>query len=315
MLVLVAIFTGALVCAAEAASRESLTEAQAKLQIPPVWFATTSIQWDTNKPWKDARLEIRRLMGLDAEANRQAVKLTWLYKAKGDIGDGHEWPMYLFMTGHYAWAAREYPAYLATVRGKGPSHAYECYASCLAHYGEYTRALEVLNEAMLDLPPKPWRIANTANVHNHLGDLYAKMGDVEQAKRHYADAVRIYPTSDQPYGRHLLVRQAAKAQAKLDLLTRKNLDLTRLRDGVYTGKSLGYAEKPELAVRVTLRGGRITDLTVQHGEKIELGATRIVPERIRTQQSLEVDGVTGATVTSQAIVHGAYQALQQAGLK
>lgn len=302
------------VSAATEPARESLAQAQAKLQTPPAWFATTSIQWDTNKPWKDARLEIRRLMGLDAAANRQAVKLTWLYGQKGDIGDGHEWPMYLFMTGNYAWAAREYPAYLAKMRGNGPTHAYECFASCLAHFSEYPKALEILNQAMEDLPPKPWRIANTASVHNHLGDLYAKMGDLDQAKAHYAEAIRLYPTSDQPYGRHLLVRHAAKAQAKLDLLTRKNLDLSKLRDGSFTGKSLGYAEKPELEVRLTLRGGRITDLKVQHGEKIELNATTLIPERIQAQQNLEVDGVTGATVTSQAIVHGAYQALKQAGL-
>lgn len=87
--------------------RESLAQAQAKLQTPPPWFDATPIQWDTNKAWKDARLEIRRLMSLDAEGNRQAVKLTWLYAQKGDIGDGHEWPIYLFMTGCNAWAARE----------------------------------------------------------------------------------------------------------------------------------------------------------------------------------------------------------------
>jgi len=33
------------------------------------------------------------------------------------------------------------------------------------------------------------------------------------------------------------------------------------------------------------------------------------------KQSLEVDGVTGATVTTQAVIEGTYRALRSAGLK
>ncbi len=54
---------------------------------------------------------------------------------------------------------------------------------------------------------------------------------------------------------------------------------------------------------------------VKHEEKIDLNATRIVPQRIIEKQSVQVDAVTGATVTSQAIVEGAFQALKQAGLQ
>ena len=49
-------------------------------------------------------------------------------------------------------------------------------------------------------------------------------------------------------------------------------------------------------------------------EKIDLSATKLVPQQIIKQQSLQVDGVTGATITSQGIVEGAFQALKQAGL-
>jgi len=41
----------------------------------------------------------------------------------------------------------------------------------------------------------------------------------------------------------------------------------------------------------------------------------IIPKRIIDKQSLQVDGVTGATVTKDAIVAGTLQALRQAGLK
>jgi uncharacterized protein with FMN-binding domain len=300
---------------AGAASVPSLQPELAQLKIPPDWITVTPITWDTNKPWKDARLEIRRLLALDDAAVRQGIKLTWLYAQKGDIGDGHELSMYLFMSGNYAWATLEYPKHLKKVVGTGATHAYLCYASCLAHFGEYTQALHVLDEAMNDLPAKPWRIASIANLQNHYGDLYVKMGELAKAREHYAEAIRLYPTSDQPYGRHLLPRYAAKVKTKLDLLAMQSLATTRLRDGTFTGKALGYSDKEDLEVAVTIRAGKISDVSVAHEEQIDLNATKIVPQRIVEKQSVQVDGVTGATVTSQAIVEGAFQALKQAGLQ
>ena len=38
----------------------SLKEALSKLRIPPTWYATTPVQWDMKKPWKEGRQEIRR---------------------------------------------------------------------------------------------------------------------------------------------------------------------------------------------------------------------------------------------------------------
>jgi uncharacterized protein with FMN-binding domain len=300
---------------AGASPSPSLQQELTGLKVPPDWIAVTPIAWDINKPWKDARLEIRRLLALEDASVRQGVKLTWLYAQKGDIGDGHELPMYLFMSGNYAWAALEYPKHLKKARGTGATHAYRCYASCLAHFGESTQALHVLDEAMNDLPARPWRIANTASLHDHYGDLYGKMGDLAKARQHYTEAMRLYPTSDQPYGRHLLPRNVAKVRTKLDLLDLQSLATTRLRDGAYTGKALGYSDKKDLEVTVTIRAGKISDVRVEHEEKIDLNATKIVPRRMVEKQSVQVDGVTGATITSQAIVQGAFQALKQAGLQ
>lgn len=214
----VLLLTVAPYCAMSAvtAPHSSLPQALAELKVPPDWMASTLVTWDTARPWAEARLEIRRLLELDDAGVRQGVKLTWLYAQKGDIGDGHELPMYLFMSGNYAWAALEYPKLLKRVAGTGATHAYLCYASCLAHFGGYREALRVLQQATDDLPAPPWRIASLANVHDRYGDLCA--------------------------------------------------------------------------------------------------ATKLVPQQIVEKQSLEVDGVTGATITSQGIVEGAFEALRQAGL-
>lgn len=310
-------FTGLLrgVTTAAEAPAPSLQQALAQLQIPPAWFANTTVHWDTNKPWQDARLEIRRLLALDDASIREGVKLTWLYSQKGDIGDGHELPMYLFMSGNYAWAALEYPKHLKRVANTGATHGYRSYASCLAHFGEYRPALQVLDQALKDLPAAPWRINSMAGIHEQCGDLYAKLGDLANARKHYAEAIRLYPTSNQPYGRHLLPRNVARVKTKVDLLDMKSLATARLRDGRYTGKAPAYAESKDIEVTLTIASGKISNLTVAHEEKIDLNATKIIPQRIIEKQSVQVDGVTGATVTSQAIVEGAFQALKQAGLQ
>ena len=85
------------VAKADPNSPEALDKALANLKIPPAWLADVRPRYDTSNPWKKARIEIRRLLGQNREAERrEAIKLTWLYLQKNDIGNGHEYPMYLF---------------------------------------------------------------------------------------------------------------------------------------------------------------------------------------------------------------------------
>lgn len=306
-------FIAAFATAAGAAAQNakpSLDEALAQLKVPPDWFDDVKVEYDTNQPWKDARLEVRRLLSLNK--NREAIKLTVLYVRKGDIGDGHEYSMYLYMGGEYAWAVQEYRKRLAS-RPQGFTHEYLSLVACYRHFGLYQDALALLDVALQRLPEPPWRIAQEADVCDYRGDLYAEMGNLDQARQQYGKAIALYPTSDQPYGRHLLHRRAAKVQTKLDLLTVKAIESGALRDGTYTGQSLGYVG--DVTVTITIRAGKITDVRVQHEEKIDQKATTIIPQRIIAQQSLKVDGITGATVTYDAIIDGALQAIRKAGLK
>lgn len=292
--------------------KPSLDKALAQLKVPPDWFKSVKVNYDLNQPWKEARIEVRRLLALGGEKSREGVKLTYLYVQKQDIGDGHEYPMYLFMSGEYAWAVQEYRQHLRS-KPKGYTHEYLSLASCYRHFGEYDKALEVLDLAMQRRPDPPWRIARTADIHDHLGDTYAEMGDFDRAQQHYQQAIELYPTSKQPHGRHLLRRRAAKVQSKLDLLAHQSIESGQLRDGTYKGRSLGYSK--DIVVTVKIKKGRITDIQVKHQEKIDLNATSIIPQRIIEKQSLKVDGITGATVTCQSIVEGTFRALRKAGFK
>jgi len=305
-----ALAVACLACAATAAESE-LDAALASVTVPPPWLADVPIHYDTSKPWKEARQHIRTL--LSEGKNREAIKLTWDYLMVRKVQeDTHEYPMYLYLGGEHAWATR---VYIDRVKAKPEGHTFEynALASLYVHYGEHHKAVETLETALERLPKPPWRIANMAKAHDRLGDVHAARGDVEKAKEHYRQAIRLFPQSKQPWGRHLLPRYAARVQAKLDLLTRAGLDLSTVRNGVHRGQSPGYA-KPMHAT-VTVKGGRITDVRLRHQEKIDQGATNTVPRQIIERQGLQVDAVTGATVTVQAVVDAVYDALRKGGLK
>ena len=102
-----------------------------------------------------------------------------------------------------------------------------------------------------------------------------------------------------------------------------------LKDGTYTASKNGMND--EVEVSVTFEGGKIADVKVtNHSEtpgiggelkdsegKVLLagGATPVtaIPERIVEHQSLEVDMVTGATITSYAVINAVKDCVEQAG--
>lgn len=89
-----------------------------------------------------------------------------------------------------------------------------------------------------------------------------------------------------------------------------------LTDGTYTGIGNGY--HGQVPVTVTLTGGRITEITVGENQETPGVADLIIeqqPQRIMEAQSWNVDAVTGATFTANAIKQGVRNALAQAGAK
>lgn len=302
--------------ATEAAAAAQLEKELDELAIPPAWLANITSQWDMNKPWKDARLEIRRLLGKGDDASRrEGVKLMWDYKTKGDMGNGHEYGMYLFLGNQPLWAVAAFRERLA-----GSEHEYPPYfdlkalASLYTDRGMYSEAEKLLRNGLDWAPPKAeWLEMRQAEMHDSLGDLYAAWGRLDDARTHYQASVRLYPLGKPPYGRHLLPRRAKKVQNKLDLLSIRSLEGATLKDGMWKHTALGYSGDVHINVRIS--GGRIDAIDIQHEEKIDQGAATTIPQRIVESQSLAVDGVSGATVTKDAIVTGTLEALRKAGLK
>lgn len=84
-------------------------------------------------------------------------------------------------------------------------------------------------------------------------------------------------------------------------------------DGTYTGEEQGYGGT--VAVELTVGNGKITDLTITSAEKEDtayLDAASAVIDSILEQQSTDVDTVSGATFSSNGILHAAEDALRKA---
>lgn len=84
--------------------------------------------------------------------------------------------------------------------------------------------------------------------------------------------------------------------------------------GEYTAKAPGI--HGDVTVTVTFSKDRITDIKVAHTETQGIGskAAEVLPGRIVEAQSPKVDGVTGATITSDAIRKAVADAVRQAGV-
>lgn len=87
--------------------------------------------------------------------------------------------------------------------------------------------------------------------------------------------------------------------------------LTGLKDGRYTGECRGFVGP--IKVRVTVRQGAVATVdVVSSKDDRPWTALEVVPERIVARQSLNVDAVTHATVSSCAILVAVDQALAKA---
>lgn len=84
--------------------------------------------------------------------------------------------------------------------------------------------------------------------------------------------------------------------------------------GIYTG--IGHGKNGDITVDVTVFDNAIANVLVtSHSETVGIceAAIATIPTDIVTYQSLAIDGVTGATITSNAIIEAVADAVMQAG--
>ncbi len=159
-----------------------------------------------------------------------------------------------------------------------------------------------------------------ANAKGPLADVaYIYAGDACRVAGQHRDALKYYqnvlslPATGHAARR--ILRNQQRAQASLDAIRLFDaLDLKRIADGTYRGSSLGY--EAQIVVEVTVRGGRIEAVqVVEQHEKQVFTALTDTPRKIVEKQSVQgIDATSGATITSQAVIHATAKALAE-GLK
>lgn len=86
------------------------------------------------------------------------------------------------------------------------------------------------------------------------------------------------------------------------------------KDGTYRGEADGYEDK--IIVDVTVKADKIVNVkVVSQAESRSKNAMTEVPKRILASQKAKVDAVTGATISSKAIMRAVEKALQKASVK
>ncbi len=166
----------------------------------------------------------------------------------------------------------------------------------------------------LERDPDPYGTLLLPRIHLRIADAELAAGDTAAAEAAYretrAAAERLPEQAPSNYRAPGSVARAALRRLAAPAVDR--LDRVRIPDGSYRGEAYGY--NAPVGVRLTFEAGRCTKLHVTDlDDKRPLDAYRVLPQRILDTQSLDVDAVTGATVTSRAILSAATEAVFQAG--
>ncbi|MCF7973506.1 MAG: FMN-binding protein [Phycisphaerae bacterium] len=183
---------------------------------------------------------------------------------------------------------------------------------------DYTRNGEVIKlwadmghmDTALQLAEAKARSGMPQIAYRTAGDACRQAGLYTKALAYYQQAVRapLPAKENQDYTRARQQSQEAIEAIKLFEM----LDLNQIKDGVYSAGSTAFAGP--LRVEVKVADARIEFVRVtQHKEKQFYTALQETPRQIVLKQTVKgVDAVTGATITSEAIINASAKALADA---
>lgn len=114
----------------------------------------------------------------------------------------------------------------------------------------------------------------------------------------------------------------APGRRELQILTIGNIDFTKLQDGTYIGEyNAAKGNFRNASVEVTISEGKITKINIlegaldSNGNPAELTKGKTIDDlfqKVRETKSLQVDAISGATLTSKAHLKALENALKQA---
>lgn len=93
------------------------------------------------------------------------------------------------------------------------------------------------------------------------------------------------------------------------------INISSLEDGVYIGSCRRFLSSAKVVV--SIKKGRIEDIKILEKFSTPIGtkAYTIIPQRIINKQSIDIDAVAGATLSSETIKKAVLDALQKGKFK
>ena len=229
---------------------------------------------------------------------------------------------YFVLFQDYSRAAYWFEKSKAQVERKAGIHLAECYF----RLGNKQMSMDLMRGKTLHLDAikllgEMGEVDHALNV----AEVYGKTQAFNEAFLNAGDALRLAGRLDEAveYYQQILDRNQARNPEYLkrylgrasDSINAIRLfdkaDVSKVANGQYLDTAIGY--NGNLEVRVTVADGKITRVEVtKHREKQFYAALTDTPRQIiATQGVREIDGTSGATITSQAIVNATASALAQ----
>ena len=144
-------------------------------------------------------------------------------------------------------------------------------------------------------------------------EAYLNAGDALRSAGRLDEAIGYYQQildRNQARNKEYLARYRGRAADSINAIRLfDKADVSNVADGEYTGDAVGY--NGQLHVRIEVSDGSIVDVQVtKHTEKQFYAALTDTPRQIIDKQGIQdIDGTSGATITSQAIVNATARAL------
>ncbi|WP_164101852.1 FMN-binding protein [Candidatus Laterigemmans baculatus] len=193
---------------------------------------------------------------------------------------------------------------------------------CYWRLGNRAMAMEMLRSKQLPIQAiklfgdlgetqRAVQLATAASTTSQAAEAFLLAGDALRQAGQPQKAIEFYQrvlSSKNHRNEDYAARYAARARESIEAVKLfDQFEVSKTPSGTYTGVSTGYNGPMTIAVEV--QEGRIASVKVtNHQEKQFYSALEDTPRRIIDRQHLDVDAVSGATITSQAIVNATARA-------